>query len=267
MASKELQDKVKAKLFEAWLPDKSGGLKGLINMAADAAVEALAEIAAENVMRAGMEAASDDVVACGSRNLELALTCEEESDDHDGLHHAENDQEGQFEWGDADVIICQSANNGFQCTEDEEHDGKHHSDGYEWVDDDAVDLGGFSGNTGEHHAKDAGVKNCQFTSNGFQCLGDEGHGEKHYSDGYVWDSAPPDPPVDQSRYICPQCGVTHQRISAVGARHAHLFYGGYPSISHLDHCPVLEDPKSECNCNAVPATAAQRAQDRREPSI
>ncbi len=71
--------------------------------------------------------------------------------------------------------------------------------------------------------------------------------------------------VDQTKYRCPQCAVVHQRDSGVGARHAHLFYGGSPAVVHLEHCPVLEDAENGvCNCNAVPASAADRATERRQ---
>ncbi|MCH8278857.1 MAG: ATP-binding cassette domain-containing protein [Proteobacteria bacterium] len=81
-------------------------------------------------------------------------------------------------------------------------------------------------------------------------------------------SPEPEVEVDQTQYLCPQCGTNHKRVSAVGKRHAHLFYGGQPEVVHLEHCPQLEkvpdDEKGPCNCNAVVPSAGQRAQDRRD---
>lgn len=88
---------------------------------------------------------------------------------------------------------------------------------------------------------------------------------------YMPPDAKPDPTpagdIDQTKYLCPQCGVTHQRASAVGTRHAHRFYGGTAELVHLENCPKLEDPEyGVCNCNAS-NTAADRAIGRREPSL
>ena len=49
MVSREITDQVKSKLFAEWLPDKPGGLEGLINMATDAALEVVGQLEAGGV--------------------------------------------------------------------------------------------------------------------------------------------------------------------------------------------------------------------------
>ena len=44
-----LLDSIKAKLFDRWLPDKPGGLKGLIELAAEVSLEAVLEVSQEGV--------------------------------------------------------------------------------------------------------------------------------------------------------------------------------------------------------------------------
>ena len=168
MASKEVQDQVKKKLFEDWMPDKPGGLKGLVNMAADAALAVIAEraVVVEQKMRERVEFLEG----------ELALA----------LHFDELEPDTDLEPSPPPIDITGPMME--------------------------VSL---------------------------------------------------EPEVDQTQYRCPQCDVTHRRDSDVGTRHAHLFYGGTPAVVHLELCPVLEDSEATCNCNAVPASADQRAADRR----
>ncbi len=214
MASKEIQDQVKKKLFEDWMPDKPGGLKGLVNMAADAALAAIAEraVVVEQKMRERVEFLEDELEAAVERaKIEI-------------------DQEGMDSLGDLSQFVgpvgdpgddsddaepCASVDpkSGLTCEDSEDdHDGSHYA-------------------------------------------------ENDQEESFTWDDQEPE--VDQTQYRCPQCDVTHRRDSDVGTRHAHLFYGGTPAVVHLELCPVLEDSEATCNCNAVPASADQRAADRR----
>ncbi len=169
MASKEIQDKIKHKLFEEWMPDKPGGLKGLVNMAADAALAVLGERV--EFLEGELEAAM----------LESALA----------KYEPDTDLESESDSDDA---------------------------------------------------------------NASRLLADT-----------IANLPAQEPEVDQTKYLCPQCAVTHQRDSAVGTRHAHLFYGGPAELVHLEHCPKLHNPDGICNCNAEMPSAAQRAQNRRDP--
>ncbi len=182
MASKEIQDQVKKKLFEEWMPDKPGGLKGLINMAAEAALAVVGE------------------------RVEFL---------EGELHAFENPG---TEEGDIMTLVA---------SEDIK----------------AEDLVWLDSERGLRVHLPDGECDCAAV------------GGDHIEDCPKF--------VDQTQYRCPQCDVTHRRDSDVGTKHAHLFYGGTPAVVHLENCPVLEDPEATCNCNAIPASADQRAADRR----
>jgi len=186
MALREIQNQVKRQLFETWLPDKPGGLKGLINMAADAALAVLGE---------RVEFLEGEIEAYQSLGEEKSVYGADARDD-----------------------VFQGDVTGLNASDDANEPDDS-------CDCEADDLGG-----GVH------IEDCP----------------KYLA------------PVDQTKYLCPQCAVTHQRASAVGARHAHLFYGGVVAVSHLEHCPHRDDPGVLCNCGAIPANAAERAEARRE---
>ncbi len=245
MASKELQDRVKKKLFEQWLPEKPGGLKGLINMAADAALEVVGKV----------ELYQEEIDSLGDLSSVLGPVAQEQLVNLDQkitvwVHTNSKDTiQGMRDWlfmFRKECGIEQPSTLSLAITNSEPDD-----------------------------ASNDAAERCQSTSNGFDCVGSTAHDGKHTSEGdadgirYEWTDDGADvripPLVDQTQYRCPQCHVMHQRDSGVGARHAHLFYGDQPAVVHLEHCPVLKDPEAVCNCNAVQPSGAQRAQDRRDP--
>ena len=186
MASKEIQDKVKQKLFEEWMPDRPSGLKGLVNMAADAAMAVVGERV--EFLEGELEAANTSVTDM-IEALEQKLAIDESPEPDDDSDDAEPSgiPEGECDCGDASGRL--------------------------------------------------------------------GMGQLHIEDCPKF--------VDQTQYRCPQCAVTHKRDSAVGTRHAHLFYGGTPAVAHLEHCPVLKDEEATCNCNAAPPGPLERASAKR----
>ncbi len=188
MASKEIQTQVKNKLFAEWMPDKPGGLKGLVNMAADAALAVLGE------------------------RVEF-LEGEIHAYENPGYEEGELPMLG---------IAVEDIMTGMVC--------QHTSEG------------GIRAYLPPEPGDDSDDAN---------------------QPPPIIPPGPEDGPIDQTQYLCPQCATKHKRDSGIGAKHAHLFYGGQPAISHLEHCPVLKDDEAACNCNAVPADAANRAAERR----
>jgi hypothetical protein len=202
MASREITDKVKNKLFENWLPDKPGGLHGLIDMATEAALSVVAD---------RVEFLEGELEACVLPPTHARMTM--------GVA-AEKIEPGQLVAynGEGQLVLAQGS-----------------------------ELG-----------DDSGDVNPLDTPGACDCAAADLAGGVHIEDCPAYQA-----PVDQTRYLCPQCAVTHQRDSGVGTRHAHLFYGGAATTVHLEHCPVLEDAEATCNCDAVVPGPGQRALDRR----
>lgn len=192
MASREIQKQVKDKLLAEWLPDKPGGLKGLVNMAADAALAVLGE---------RVEFLEGEVHAFENPGYEYGESIGEAAEEIKAGQLVAWNEDGKLE-----LAVPLDPDTDLEPGDDAEDAATHPS----------------------------GIKDSTMQA------------------------------LEDSRYLCPQCAVVHQRDSGVGTRHAHLFYGGTPVLTHLEHCPKLGDPEDGvCNCNAEGLSVAERAGARR----
>ena len=230
-----LRDQIKARLFELWLPNREGGLSGLIDIAALVVHEQL-DIADNHdpvflgELQARIEFLEGELYAYenpGEEEDEAVTAAEDAEAAHDAQFVGKCDcdpLEGQGHIEDCPMYATAKATLGRLPVINDPAISEAMAD-LETAGDEAEAEGGDTGCTATHlEGSDTLVRLCLLQ-------------DRHEGD-HDWH---PELAIDQTKYRCPQCGVVHKEGSAVFTAHAHLLEG-------------RQGP-----------TPAQRAMDRREP--